>query len=113
MQLTDEQWEEVKKFTIAEVHSALGVVALDRKNFDEAVKEFGTAYTLDPQASYGARLASAQQSAGKNDDAIATCDKILADPQLHPQIRQLTQVVRANAVKAKAAGAAPPAEKKQ
>jgi hypothetical protein len=46
------------------------------------------------------RLASALQSSGKNDEAIALCDKILAVPNLHAQIKQVVTNIRAAAVKA-------------
>jgi len=65
-----------------------------------AAAEFKTAVDNDPQGAYMVREASALQSAGKNDEAIALCDKIAADPQAHPQIKQVAQQVRAAAVKA-------------
>ena len=99
-QMTDKDWDEAKQQMTAEAHSALGLVALARKKFDVAVAEFKTASDLDPQPAYLARQASALQSSGKNDDAIVICDKLLADAQLNPQIRQVTQSVRAAAIKA-------------
>jgi tetratricopeptide (TPR) repeat protein len=106
-QMSDKDWDDARQQMTAEAHSALGLIALTRKKYDVAVAEFKTASDLDPQPAYLVRQASALQSAGKNDEAIAICDKILADAQLHPQIRQVTQGVRAAAIKAggKAAGA--------
>jgi tetratricopeptide (TPR) repeat protein len=106
-QMADKDWDEARQQMTAEAHSALGLIALTRKKNDVAVAEFKTASDLDPQPAYLARQASALQSAGKNDDAIAICDKLLADAQLHAQIRQVVQSVRAAAIKAggKAAGA--------
>jgi hypothetical protein len=48
---------------------------------------------------------------GKYDEAIAVLDKVMNDPDAHPQIRQVAQAERARAVQAKGAGAAaaPPA----
>ena len=40
------------------------------------------------------RLASAYQLAGKNDEALAICDKLLADPQLHPQIKAVATNIK-------------------
>ena len=97
-QITDAQWEEGKKFLTAKAHNGLGMVALDRKKYDVAVTEFKEAADGDPQEpSYQVRLASAYQAAGKNAEAIAICDKLLADPQLHPQIKQVTQNIKAAA----------------
>ncbi len=99
-QMTDKDWDDARKQMTAEAHSALGLVAMTRKKNDAAIAEFKTASELDPQPAYLVRQASALQAAGKNDDAIALCDKVLADPQLHPQIKQVAQGVRATAVKA-------------
>jgi hypothetical protein len=46
-------------------------------------------------------LASSQQQAGKNDDAIATVDKLLAQPNLDPRFRQAATTVKLDAAKAK------------
>jgi tetratricopeptide (TPR) repeat protein len=93
-QLTDAQWDEGKKQIAAEAHNDLGLVALDRKKYDDAAAEFKTANEMDPQATYQVRLASALQSSGKNDEALALCDKLLADPNLHPQIKTVAETVK-------------------
>jgi tetratricopeptide (TPR) repeat protein len=100
-QLTDAQWEEGKKQIAGEAHNDLGLVALDRKKYDLAIKEFGTAQSMDPQAAYQVRLASALQQSGKNDEAIALCDKLLADANLHPQIKAVAENVKKAATAAK------------
>jgi len=100
-QLTDAQWDEGKKFVTAEAHNDLGLVMLDRKKYDGAVKEFRTAQDLDAQPAYQVRLASALQLAGKNDEAIAICDKLLADPNLHPAIKNLAESVKKSAAAGK------------
>jgi hypothetical protein len=56
------------------------------------------------------RLASALQSAGKNDEAIVWCDKVMATADVHPQIKNVASQVRAAAVKA--GGKAPGGEAK-
>ena len=99
-QVTDQQWDEFKKGVVARAHDALGLGALVRKKFDVAAGEFKLAVENDPQPAFIVQEASALQSAGKNDEAIALCDKIIADPQGHPQIKQVAQQVRAAAVKA-------------
>jgi tetratricopeptide (TPR) repeat protein len=96
-QLSDAQWEEGKKYITAEAHNGLGLVGLARKKYDVAATEFKAAIDLDPQPAYQVRLASAYQSAGKNTEAIAICDKLLTDPQLHPAIKQVAQSVKAAA----------------
>ena len=46
------------------------------------------------------RQASALQMAGKNDEAIVMCDKVMAVPDVHPQIKSVATAIRAAAVKA-------------
>lgn len=99
-QLTDQQWEDGKKYLTADAHNGLGMVALNRKKYDVAVTEFKQASEMAPdEPSYQVRLASALQQEGKNDEAISVCDKVLANPQLHPQIRQVAQSIKAQASK--------------
>ncbi|HLK67688.1 MAG TPA: tetratricopeptide repeat protein [Bryobacteraceae bacterium] len=98
-QITDAQWDDAKKQLSAEAHNDLGMMALTRKKYDAAITEFKTAADADPQAAYSVRLASAYQQAGKNQEAIEICDKLLADPQLHPQIKAVAQNVKAAASK--------------
>lgn len=88
-QLPDAQWEEAKKFMTAEAQNGLGLVALTRKKYDVAIKSFEAAVASDAQPAYSVRLASALQQSGKNAEAIAIVDKLLADPQLHPQIKEV------------------------
>jgi tetratricopeptide (TPR) repeat protein len=101
-QLTDEQWAEGKKFVEGQAHNGLGMVALVRKKYDVAATEFKAAAAADPQPAYHVRLASALQSGGKFDEAIAVCDKVLADPQLHPQIKQIATSIKTQSTANKA-----------
>jgi tetratricopeptide (TPR) repeat protein len=100
-QITDAQWAESQKYITAEAQNDLGLCELTRKNYDKAAAYFRTAVEADPQPAYSVRLASALQSAGKNDEAIAICDKLLADPQLHPAIKQVAVSVKTAATQAK------------
>ena len=99
-QLSDAQWEEGKKFLIADAHNGLGMVALKRKKYDEEASEFKVAVETQPdEPTFQVRLASALQQAGKNDEALAICDKVLANPNLHPQIKQVATSIKAQASK--------------
>lgn len=101
--LSDAQWAESKKFTQAQIENDLGLLAMKRKNFDAAIADFKLALDGDPQPAYQVRLALADQKAGKNDEALAICDKLLADPALHPAIKKVAVGVKAMATKAKGA----------
>jgi tetratricopeptide (TPR) repeat protein len=105
-QITDDQWTAYKKDMVAQAHNILGMTNLVRKKYDAAAGEFKTAVDTGShvEPAYEVRLASAYQSAGKNDEAIAVCDKIAADPQAHPTIKNLANNIKAMANKAKAAG---------
>ncbi len=82
----------------AEAHNGLGLVALNRKKFDDAITEFKAACDSVPdEPAFQVRLASAYMQGGKNADAVAVCDKLLANPQLNPQIRSVTQNIKAAA----------------
>jgi tetratricopeptide (TPR) repeat protein len=98
-QVTDAQWDEFKKGISARAHSAIGLGNLTRKKYDVAATEFKMAADDDPQPAYLVREASALQSSGKNDEAAAICDKLLADPNLHPQIKQVATQIKAQATK--------------
>jgi len=102
--MPDAQWTETKKYVRAELQNDLGLVALSRKKLDVAIAQFKLAVDGDPQPAYEVRLASAYQQSGKNDEALAICDKLLADPQLHPAIKQVAQAVKAKATQAKGGG---------
>jgi tetratricopeptide (TPR) repeat protein len=98
-QVTDAQWEEGKKFVTAEAHNGLGMIGIVRKKWDVAATEFKTAIDADPQPAYQVRLAMAYQNLGKSGEAVAIVDKLLADPQLHPAIKQVAEGIKASAGK--------------
>jgi tetratricopeptide (TPR) repeat protein len=83
-QMADADWEAARKSSLAEAHNGLGVLARIQKKWDEAVKEFQLADDDDPQPAYQVQLAAAHQQS-----FMATYDKLLADPQLPPKVRQL------------------------
>ena len=97
-QITDEQWADAQSQVMGEAHNGIGMANLTRKKYDAAITAFKAANEVDPkEPAYLARLASAQLSAGKNEDAIATADKVLAMPELHPQIKSLVTNIKAQA----------------
>ncbi len=120
--LTDEQWEAVKKDSVAQAHEALGQVAKVRKNYDLSIAELKTALEVassphNPATMF--RLGQVYNLAGKYDEAMAILEKIMAlseeDPQTKQpdpwikQIKQYAQAERARAFQLKAAAAKPAA----
>ena len=102
-QLTDEQWNNLKKDDTARGHEALGLIAMVRKKYDVAANEFKTATETasQPQPSTMIRLGGAYTDGGKPDDAIATLNKVLAMPNLPDQLKQVAQSEKARAEKTK------------
>jgi tetratricopeptide (TPR) repeat protein len=103
-QLTDEQWEGLKKDDLARGHEALGLIAVARKKYDAAAGEFKTATETASQVQPATfiRMAGAYTDAGKPDQAIAALDKVLAMDKLPDQIKQVAQSEKTRAEKSKA-----------
>jgi tetratricopeptide (TPR) repeat protein len=102
-QMPDDQWAAAKKDVVAQAHQALGMVALSRKKNDVAIAEFKQAIegASQPEPAFDVRLAQAYVAAGKFDEAIATAQKVMDQPNVHPQIKQVAQAIRASAMQAK------------
>jgi tetratricopeptide (TPR) repeat protein len=104
--LSDEQWNGYKAQMVSDAHEALGMGALVRKSFDQAIKEFKSAVDAEkePDVKTEVMLAAAYNKAGKYDDALALCDAILKTPNLHPQIQRVAQSERSAAMQGKSGG---------
>jgi tetratricopeptide (TPR) repeat protein len=103
--LTDEQWNGAKKDFEAQGYEALGMAQMVRKKYAEAAEMFKKADTTQatPDPATKVRLASAYNSAGNFDGAILILDAVLADPQLHPTIKQVAGQEKLKAAQGKAA----------
>lgn len=107
--VTDEQWTAAKKEFESQAHVALGVAHMVRKNCDGAIGELNTATstpTPDPAAQI--RLGMAYSQCGKQDEAIAMFDKVIAVADLPAPFKQYAQQEKQKAVQKKG-GAAPAA----
>jgi tetratricopeptide (TPR) repeat protein len=104
-QVTDAQWDALKKDDMARGHEALGMIALARKKYDDAAGEFkqATETAAEPQPATFIRLGGAYTDAGKPDQAIAALDKALAMSNLPDQIKKVAQSEKERAEKAKTA----------
>ena len=98
--IDDATWENAKKDFAAQAHESLGLVAMVRKKFDDAAKEFKTAVETGatPDPSTKVRLAAALNGAGNFDEAIKVLDPLLADTNLNPTIRQFAGQEKLKAV---------------
>jgi tetratricopeptide (TPR) repeat protein len=108
--IPDDQWTAAKKDYASQAHEAFALAAMLRKKYDVAIAEFKEAVdgagTPDPATMV--RLGQCYDQAGKPDDAVAILDKVMAMPNIHPQIRQFAQAERVRAIQAKGKSAAPP-----
>ncbi len=106
--LTDEQWAAAKKDLDSQIYEVQGVAAAVRNKNDEAIadlkKSIDTAATPDPATMV--RLANLYGKTGKVDDGIETINKVLAMPNLNPQVKEVAQAQRDDLMKKK--GAAKP-----
>jgi tetratricopeptide (TPR) repeat protein len=104
-QVTDQQWAELKKDDMARGHMALGLVAMARKNYPEAVKEFQTAVesAANPDPVVQIRLGNALNEARRPDEAIAVLDKVIALDGLPPVFKQIAEEEKKRSQQIKAA----------
>ncbi len=104
----DEQWDAMKNQMLSDAHEALGMDAQVRKDNDKAIEEFKAAVASSPSATTAQlRLAMAYNKAGKYDDSLAITEKLMADPNLNPQIKSFAQAERARSLQAKNGGQKP------
>ncbi len=105
----DDQWTAAKKDYASQAHEAFALAAMLRKKYDVSIAEFKEAIdgAATPDPTTMVRLGQCYDQAHRPDDAIAILDKVMAMPNIHPQIRQFAQAERVRAIQAK--GAAKPA----
>ncbi len=104
-QMTDAQWQDAKKQMTAEAYADLAAAAILRKKPDVAVTNLKTAADTNPDPVILVRLANAYNEAKQPDNAITTCDRVLAMNEAQPQVKQIAQQEKARAEKLKSAPA--------
>lgn len=104
-QLTEEQWNAIKKDSLSEAHTALGTIAMLNKKWDTAITEFKTAMDVaaTPDPSIDLRLGSAYIDAGRFDEGVASLNKVSGAAGTNEQIKKIAQTEIARAEKLKAA----------
>jgi len=109
--LTDEQFEGVKKDLQSQAYVAMGMAATLRKKSDDAIANYkqAAAVSATPDSTVWVRLGQAYMDSGKLDDAAAAFDKALADPTAPEQVKQIAKAKKTELAAKKAdAGAKPP-----
>jgi tetratricopeptide (TPR) repeat protein len=102
-QITEDQWNAAKKDLTGQAHEALGMIADVRKKYDVASTEYKTAIdgSATPNPATMVRFAIAQERLGKWDEAIATLDKVINDPNSHPVVKQVATAEKTKATNGK------------
>jgi tetratricopeptide (TPR) repeat protein len=99
----DAQWPGLKSQLTAEAYEALGIAAEIDKKFPDAVADFKMGVAADPAGTVvKARLTKAYVDNKQYDEAIATANEIIADPQAQPVVKQMAQQQKDFATKMKA-----------
>jgi tetratricopeptide (TPR) repeat protein len=94
----DDQWNAQVAMWKSEAYEALGLSAVARKKWDDAISNYKKGLEVFPNnANLMTRLGSAQLDAGKKDDAIATFSKVLAQPDLNPAVKQVAENLKKKA----------------
>jgi hypothetical protein len=108
--ITDEQWEGVRKDLQAQAYEAMGQTALLRKKSDDAIADYKQAIAVQatPDPATFVRLGQAYLDAGKLDDAGESFDKAINFPNVNPQVKSIAQAKKDEVAKRKAAGSKPP-----
>jgi tetratricopeptide (TPR) repeat protein len=111
--LTDEQWNNIKKDMAAQAHDSLGRVAALRKKYDVSIAEFKTSLDVGatPDSTTMVRLGDAYLQTSKFDEAISWFDKASAVPNAPQAVKSVAASRKLDALKMKekAAGGAKPA----
>jgi tetratricopeptide (TPR) repeat protein len=100
-----DQWAQYKKDLSAQAHDALGQVATLRKNYPQAIDSYKAALSEASHADPATmdRLAKTYLDSKQYDDAIATCDKVLAMSDAPAVVKQFAQQLKDQATKLKSA----------
>ena len=109
--LSDEQFEAVKKDLQSQAYVAMGMAASLRKKNDDTIANYKQALAVSatPDSTIWVRLGQAYMDSGKFDDAAAAFDKALSDPTAPEQVKQIAQAKKTElAAKKAGSGAKPP-----
>jgi tetratricopeptide (TPR) repeat protein len=109
--LTDEQFDGMKKDLQSQAYVAMGMAATLRKKSEDAIANYkqAAAVAATPDSTVWVRLGQAYMDSGKLDDAAAAFDKALSDPTAPEQVKQIAKAKKTElAAKKAGTGAKPP-----
>jgi tetratricopeptide (TPR) repeat protein len=102
--IDDMQWEAAKKDFNAQAYEAMGMAAVVRKKYEDAVTNFKLAIegSATPDPATKVRMVQALNNLSKWDEALAVLEPMLADTNLNPTIRQFAAQEKVKAAMGKA-----------
>lgn len=106
--VSDADWDAVKKDMEAQAYVALGMADAVRKNYDGAAENYRKSLETGsaPNPATYVRLAQVYASSGKLDNAMFTLDKAINTPNVPDQIKNIATSMKNEIAKRKAAAAA-------
>ena len=106
--VSDADWDAVKKDMEAQAYVALGMADAVRKNYDGAAENYRKSLETGsaPNPATYVRLAQVYMSSGKLDNASFTLDKAINAPNVPDQIKSIATSMKNDIAKRKAASAA-------
>jgi len=109
--VSDTDWDAVKKDMEAQAYVALGMADVVRKNYDGAAENYRKSLEVGPTQNPATlvRLAQVYVNTGKLDNAAFTLDKAINAPDVPDQIKTIATNMKNDIAKRKAAAAPKPA----
>jgi tetratricopeptide (TPR) repeat protein len=109
--VSDADWDGVRKDLEAQAYVALGMADAVRKNYDGAADDYKKSLEIGPMPNPATfvRLAQVYMVTGKLDNAVFTLDKAINTPNVPDQIKSIATSMKNDIAKRKAAAAPKPA----
>jgi tetratricopeptide (TPR) repeat protein len=109
--VSDADWDGVKKDMEAQAYVALGMAEAVKKNYDGAADDYRKSLETEstPNAATLVRLAQVYMGSGKLDNAVFTLDKAINSPNASDQIKSIATSLKSDIAKRRGAAAVKPA----
>jgi len=86
---SDDAWAKTKAAATSQAWQAIGIIAMDRKKYDEAIADFQKGLDASPDTLLMIRMGRAYYTMRKYDDAIAMDQKVIDSPDAPPQYKKI------------------------
>ncbi len=86
---SEDAWNKTKAGATAQAWQAIGIVAMDRKKYDEAIADFQKGLDAYPDPLLMIRMGRVYFTMRKYDEAIAMDQKVIDSPDANPQYKNI------------------------